>query len=85
MISIADLLPAIQALQHNEKIRLMSFLIAEIANEEGVSLVRHPTDASESVDALEMLSGMAQPIGPKDLSRNFDRYVGKVLSDESTQ
>ncbi len=83
-MSIAELLPAIQALQHDEKIRLMEFLIAEIAVEEGVSLIKRPTDAPDSIDALKILSGMAQPIGPKDLSRNFNHYVGKVLADEST-
>lgn len=84
-MSIAELLPAIQALRHDEKISLMGFLIAELADEEGVSLLGYPMDASEPIDALKMLSDMAQPIGPKDLSRNFDRHVGKVLFDEPAE
>lgn len=84
-MSIAELLPAIQALRHDEKISLMGFLIAQIADEEGISLLKHPMDAAESIDALKMLSEMAQPIGPRDLSRNFDRHVGKVLFDESAE
>ena len=83
-MSIAELLPAMQALRHDEKIRLMNLLIAEIADEEGISLVKYSIDASESPDALKILSGMAQPIGPEDLSRNFDRYIGKVSFDEPT-
>lgn len=84
-MSIAELLPAIQALQHADKIRLMDFLVSEIATEEGISLVDHQSAVSESVDALQLLAGMAQPMGPENLARNFDRHAGKVLSDESAR
>lgn len=84
-MSFIELLPAIQALQHADKIRLMDFLVSEIAGEEGISLDHSQPVVFESVDALQLLSGMAQPIGPGDLARNFDRYAGKVLSDESAR
>jgi hypothetical protein len=84
-MSIAELLPAIQALQHADKIRLMDFLVSEIAIEEGISLANRQSVISESVDALQLLAGMAQPMGPENLARNFDHHVGRVLSDESAQ
>jgi hypothetical protein len=84
-MSFAELLPAIQALRHADKIRLMDFLVSQIASEEGIPLIDGPSTHSESIDALQHLSNMALPMGPEDLARNFDRYTGKVLSDESAQ
>lgn len=34
------------------------------------------------VDALAEIAALAQPIGPSDLTRNFDLYARRVLIDE---
>ncbi len=38
-----------------------------------------------AVDALAELTKLAQPLGPVDLARNFDRYTHRVLEDVSTE
>ena len=34
-------------------------------------------------DALAEIAALAQPYGPSDLARNFDKYMGRVSDDES--
>jgi hypothetical protein len=65
----------IQSLQHADKLRLMAFLLGEIAREEGVSLSAEPTPKTATTDALAQLAGMAQALGPADLARHFDQYA----------
>ncbi len=36
-------------------------------------------DMESGVDALAELAELAQPLGPPDLSRNFDVYTRRVL------
>lgn len=38
----------------------------------------------EEVNALAEIAAMAQPIGPADLSINFDSYTRRVLNDDTT-
>jgi hypothetical protein len=40
------------------------------------------TDPSTPLDALAEIAALAQPLGPADLSANFDIYTGRVLSDD---
>jgi hypothetical protein len=42
-MSIAELLPKLQALPRAEKLQLMQFLIIELAREEGIPLVEEGT------------------------------------------
>jgi len=37
MMSLAELIPVLQALPHTDKLRLLQFLVSELAQEEGVS------------------------------------------------
>lgn len=81
-MSIAEIIPLIQSLQHAEKLRLMAFLLSEIAQDERVSLSQDAPINANQKDALAMLASIAQPIGPKDLARNFDHYTGRMLVDD---
>ena len=81
-MSIAEIIPLIQSLQHAEKLRLMAFLLSEIAQEDGVNLSQDIPINANQIDALAMLASIAQPIGPKDLARNFDHYTGRILVDD---
>ena len=38
----------------------------------------------EEVNALAEIAAMAQPIGPADLSINFDSYTRRILDDDTT-
>lgn len=38
----------------------------------------------EEVNALAEIAAMAQPLGPADLSVNFDLYTRRVLHDDTT-
>lgn len=46
-MSLSELLPVVQALPHPDKLRLMQWLAAQVAQDEGVSLV--PSDMEYSV------------------------------------
>lgn len=74
-MSIAEIIPLIQSLEYAEKLRLMAFLLSEIAQETGVNLSQNRPDHSNQTDALAMLASIAQPIGPEDLARHFDHYT----------
>ena len=52
----------------------MAFLLSEIAQEDGVNLSQDVPINANQMDALAMLASIAQPIGPKDLARNFDHW-----------
>lgn len=39
----------------------------------------------QSVDALAEIAALAQPLGPANLSINFDKYTRQVLDDESVE
>jgi hypothetical protein len=41
--------------------------------------------AEAGLDALAEIAGMAEPLGPTDLARNFDAYTGRVITDESAE
>ena len=38
--------------------------------------------ADHEVDALAEIAALAQPFGPPDLARNFDKYMNRVSDDE---
>ncbi len=70
-MSTTELIPMIQALKHAEKLRLMAFLVDEIAREDGVFLdereqddteylLKHSTNRKYLIDALH--SGNRVPI-----------------------
>lgn len=80
-MSIAEIIPLIQLLKHDEKLYLMAFLLSEIAQEDSTNLGQNGLINIDPVDALTTLASIAQPIGPTDLARNFDRYTGKILVD----
>ena len=82
-MSVTELFPAVHELRHADKFRLMEFLLHELAQEEGVSLSEPKTNQAEAIDALKILSSMAQPLGPEDLARNFDHYVGITWGKET--
>ena len=42
-------------------------------------------DNGTTVDALAQIAAMAQPLGPSDLSLNFDHYTEQVLDDAAAQ
>ncbi|MFZ4663704.1 MAG: hypothetical protein ACOYNY_42270 [Caldilineaceae bacterium] len=42
-------------------------------------------DNEDEVDAFAEIAALAQPLGPADLSINFDRYTKRVLDDEFTE
>lgn len=44
-MSVAELLPSIAALSHADKFQLMQFVLAQLAQEDGISLAQ-PPDAS---------------------------------------
>jgi hypothetical protein len=59
-MSLTELIPALQALSHTDKLRLLQVLVFELAQEEGVSLVDPnlsypiwtPYNAVEAADTL---------------------------------
>ena len=76
-MTITDLYPQIQALQHADKLRLMQFLITEFARDEQINLETTQITPTENIDALKTIANMAQPLGPEDLARNFRDYTGQ--------
>jgi hypothetical protein len=60
IMSLAELIPVLQALPHADKLRLLQFLVFELAQEEGVSLldpnltypIWTPFNAFEAADTL---------------------------------
>lgn len=59
-MSLAELIPVLQALPHTDKLHLLQFLVFELAQEEGVSLfdphltypIWTPYNAFEAADTL---------------------------------
>jgi hypothetical protein len=62
-MTITDLYPQIQALQHADKLRLMQFLITEFARDEHINLETTHITPTENIDALKAIANMAQPLG----------------------
>jgi hypothetical protein len=58
MMTIAELYPAVQALHHADKLRLMQFLITEFAREEKITLE---------------IPATKQPLDDENLARNFKK------------
>jgi hypothetical protein len=60
-MSLAELLPAVQSLHHQDKLRLLQFLAGELARAEGLPEILHgaeypvwsPYDAYEAAAVLE--------------------------------
>ena len=44
-----------------------------------------PHANGQNVDALAEIAALAQPLGPADLSVNFDKYTYQVVGDESAE
>jgi len=83
-MDIIELYPAVQALQHADKIRLMQFLISEFAREEKITLEKTPQKKSiQPIDALQTLANMAQPLGDENLARNFKDYTRQIIDNET--
>lgn len=63
--------PIIESLPHADKFRLMQFLLAQLAREEGILLQTH---APEKGDSLWDIVGMAEG-EDADVARNNDGYL----------
>ena len=85
MMSLTDLLPAIHALPHADKLRLMQVLLAEIASEEAVAMPT--TDTPHAIwtpyDAYDAAATLLQVLDDDttggdydDISRNASRPAG---------
>lgn len=70
-MTITELYPQIQALQHADKLRLMLFLITEFAQEEQISLEATPNKPAKTIDALQAMANMAQPLGDEQKLEQF--------------
>lgn len=80
-MTITDLYPEIQALQHSDKLRLMQFLIFEFAREEKITLEATPSKTAKHIDALQILANMAQPLGDENLAHNFKDYKRQLFNE----
>ncbi len=81
-MNIAELYPAVQALQHADKLRLMQFLLNEFAREEKITLEETTQKKStQAVDALQTLANMAQPLGDENLARNFKNHTRQIIGN----
>lgn len=49
---------------------------------ENPTLTSAATNHEMDVDAFAEIAALAQPLGPSDLSINFDKYTTRVLDDE---
>lgn len=77
-LSIPDSLPLARLLQRvNEFEESLKAEVAVLALQQ-TSL---PTEKA-SVDVLQTLAQMAQPMGISDLSHHFDEYTRRVIPDE---
>ncbi len=80
-MTISEIMPTIRSLQHSDKFLLMNFLLHEIAKEEDISLDAiqvNQVNEPKTIDALQSIAKLAQPLGPENLARNFDHYIKKV-------
>ncbi len=82
-MTIPEIMPDIQALKRVDKFLLMEFLLHEIAIEECITLDTVQANVPKTVDALQAIARLAQPLGPEDLARNFDHYRSRLTSDDS--
>jgi hypothetical protein len=84
-MTITELYPQIQALQHADKLRLMQFLITEFAREEQISLEATPNKPAKTIDAMQAMANMAQPLGDENLARHFKDHNRQVFNHETAQ
>ena len=70
-MKIAEVIPIIQSLTHEEKFKLMHFLLEQIAAKEGVSLETPPPKKD---DPLWSIVGMAEGEDAK-VARNHDSFL----------
>jgi len=69
-MSFTELLPLVESLPHPDKFRLMQFLLAQLAQEEGIPL--ELPDGGQ--DPLWDIVGMAEGEEP-DVARRHDDYL----------
>jgi hypothetical protein len=81
-MSTAEIIPLIHSLKHIEKLHLIDFLIGEVVQENEDNLKENEVEKYPQIDALALISNMAQPLGAMDLARNFDKYTNKVLLND---
>lgn len=84
-MTITELYPEIQALQHADKLRLMQFIISEFAREEKISLEVTPTKTTKTLDALQAMANMAQPLDNENLARHFKDNKRHIFNHETAQ
>lgn len=70
-MSFTELLPLVESLPHPDKFRLMQFLLAQLAQEEGIPL-ELPTGGQQ--DPLWNIVGMAEG-EESDIARRHDDYL----------
>ena len=83
-MTITELYPAVQALHHADKRRLIQFLITEFAREEPINL-ETAQSTPKPVDALQSLANMARPLGDENLARNFKDHKQQLINNETAQ
>lgn len=83
-MTVNELYPAVQALHHADKLRLMQFLITEFAREEKITL-ETPNQTAKTIDALQALANIAQPLGDENLARNFKDHKRQLINNETAQ
>ncbi len=62
-MSIAKILPAIEALPHTDKFQLMQILLAQLANEEGISLQQ---EQSQILNPGKQMAAILQRMAERD-------------------
>jgi hypothetical protein len=77
-LSIPDSLPLARLLQRVKEFEESLKAEATVLASPQTSL---PTEKA-SVDVLQTMAQMAQPMGISDLSHHFDEYTRRVISDE---
>ena len=70
-MTIAEVLPIIKSLPHADKFKLMQFLLAQLAKEEGIPL---QIQAATKDDSLWNIVGMAEGDDAK-VARYHDEYL----------
>ena len=70
-MTITEVIPIIESLPHADKFKLMQFLLAQLAKEEGIPL---QTQVSKKDDSLWNIVGMAEG-EDAEVARHHDEYL----------
>ncbi len=70
-MTIIEVIPIVESLTHADKFKLMQFLLARLAKEEGIPLQTH---VSKKSDSLWEIVGMAEG-EDEEVARHHDKYL----------